>query len=125
MGNPPKEHQFTPENAAENGSKGGKAKAGSKHLSTIIRELAEDIDWDKTTLKNKNEMKAKYGKNGFKAMAYVALTKAMTGDTKAMDWLAKYGYGHKLDITSDDEPINKVIVEFRNSADKRNSNSTS
>lgn len=114
--------------AKELGSKGGKNKAGSKHLSTIIRELADDIDWDKTTLKNKDELKAKYGKNGFKAVAYVALTKAMTGDTKAMDWLAKYGYGTKIDITSGDEPLQKIIVEFRDSGspkDKRNSDTSS
>lgn len=75
----------------------GKPK-GTKHLSTIIRELADDIDWSKTTLNNKEELAKKYGKNGFKAMAYVAFTKAMTGDTRAMEWLAKHGYGEKLDI---------------------------
>jgi hypothetical protein len=91
--------------AVKNGSKGGKNKKGSKHLSTIIKELADDIDWDKTTLNNKDELKEKYGKNGFKAVVYVALTKAMTGDTRAMDWLAKYGYGQKLDITSNENDL--------------------
>lgn len=105
---------FTSENAAENGAKGGHNKKGSKHLSTIIKELADDIDWSKTTLKNKDELKAKYGKNGFKAVAYVALTKAMTGDTKAMEWLAKYGYGQKLDITSNENDLfnmNELVIK--------------
>lgn len=107
--------QFKPENAAELGSKGGKNKAGSKHLSTIIRELAEEIDWDKTTLTNKEDLKKRFGKNGFKAMCYVALTKAMTGDVRAMDWLAKYGYGQKIDLTSDYKPLKISLVEFVNS----------
>lgn len=108
---PPKATQFTTENAAENGAKGGTNKKGSLHLSTIIRELADNIDWDKTTLNNKDELKEKYGKNGFKALIYVAFTKAMTGDTKAMDWLSKNGYGTKLDITMDGE-VKLANVEF-------------
>ncbi len=111
MSNPPEGKKFTPENAAEMGAKGGANKKGSKHLSTIIQELAEDIDWDKTTLKNKDELKAKYGKNGFKAVAYVALTKAMTGDVRAMDWLAKHGYGSTLNLNVSD-PINDILDKF-------------
>lgn len=112
-----KEDNLTPfqegeERAAEAGSKGGKAKAGSKHLSTLIREVVADIDWENTTLKNKAEIKEKFGKNGWKAIVYVAVTKAITGDTKAMDWLAKNGYGTKLDITTDDEPITGINVRF-------------
>lgn len=105
MSFPNEETQFKPSNAAENGAKGGHNKKGSKHLSTIIKELADDMDWSKTTLKNKDELAKTYGKNGFKAMVYVALTKAMTGDTKAMEWLAKYGYGQKLDITSNENDL--------------------
>lgn len=89
----------------------GKPK-GTKHLSTIIQELANNIDWDKTTLKNKDELKQKYGKNGFKAVAYVALTKAMTGDTRAMEWLAKHGYGTNIDITSGGDKLNIALVEY-------------
>lgn len=91
---PPEEHRFKP---GESGNPKGKPK-GTIHLSTIIQELADDMDWSKTTLKNKEELAKTYGKNGFKAMVYVALTKAMTGDTQAMTWLAKYGYGDKLKI---------------------------
>lgn len=109
---PPKEHRFTRDNAAYMGAKGGRNKKGSKHLSTIIRELADSIDWDKTTLKNKDELKAKYGGQGWLAIVHVAFTKAMTGDTKAMEWLAKNGYGNKIDITTDDKPLNISLVEF-------------
>lgn len=107
MSFPNKDTQFKP---GESGNPKGKPK-GSKHLSTIIQELANDIDWDKTTLKNKEELKQKYGKNGFKAVAYVALTKAMTGDVQAMKWLAENGYGKHLDITSGGEKLPTVIIE--------------
>lgn len=100
---------FTSENAAELGSKGGKAKAGSKHLSTLIREIGESIDWDKTNLKNKEELKAKYGNNGWKAIVYVAWTKAMAGDPQAMKWLAENGFGKHMDITSNGETINLPV----------------
>lgn len=103
---------ITSETAAELGAKGGSAKKGSKHLSTLIRDVVADIDWENTTLKNKAEIKEKFGKNGWKAIVYVAVTKAITGDTKAMDWLAKNGYGTKLDITTDDEPITGINVHF-------------
>lgn len=95
--------------AAEIGAKGGKAKAGSKHLSTLIREIGESIDWDKTNLKNKEELKAKYGNNGWKAIVYVAWTKAMAGDPQAMKWLAENGFGKHMDITSNGETINLPV----------------
>lgn len=87
---PNKATQFQPGNPG-----GGKPK-GTKHLSTIIQELVDDIDWGLTSLKNKDELAKKYGKNGVKAMALVAFSKAMSGDTRAMDWLAKYGWGNKV-----------------------------
>lgn len=103
---------FTKENAAEMGAKGGKAKAGSKHLKTLIQEIGNNIEWDKTTLKNKAELNKLYGKNGWTALTYVAFTKAMAGDTKAMDWLSKNGYGSQLDITTGGEPIRGSLIEF-------------
>lgn len=98
--------------AAEIGALGGKAKAGSKHLSTIIREVIADIDWSKTTLKNKEQLKEMYGNNGWKAIVYVAYTKAMAGDPQAMKWLAENGFGKQFDITSDGEKIEGIRVEF-------------
>lgn len=100
------------ERAKEAGSKGGTNKKGSRHLSTLIRDLAKNIDWNLTTLKDKEGLKKKYGKNGWKAIVYVAFTKAISGDTKAMDWLAKNGFGTRIDLTTDDEPINEIRVRF-------------
>ena len=97
-GKPPKEHQFKP---GQSGNPAGKPK-GTIQLSTIIQNLAEDIDWDLTNLKSKDELKEKYGKRGFNALVYVAFSKAMSGDVKAMEWLAKHGYGEKLKLEVDD-----------------------
>jgi hypothetical protein len=108
----PNAKKFTQANAQEMGAKGGTNKKGSKHLSTLIREIGENIDWDKTTLKNKEQLKQLYGNNGWRAIVYVAMTKAMAGDTKAMDWLAKNGYGSHVDLTSNGETIKGAIIEF-------------
>jgi hypothetical protein len=102
----------TTEEAKERGAKGGRAKAGSKHLKTLIQEIGNNIEWDKTTLKDKGKMKEMYGKNAWTAITYVAFTKAAAGDIKAMDWLAKNGYGSQLDITSGGEPIRGSLIEF-------------
>lgn len=115
---------ITSETAAELGAKGGKAKLGSKHLSNLIKEIGDNIDWDKTTLKDKGKLKEQYGNNGWKAVVYVAMTKAISGDMKAMDWLSANGFGKKLDITSDDEPINKVIVEWAKPIEPNKDNNT-
>jgi hypothetical protein len=90
--------------AREAGSKGGLNKKGTKHLCTIIKDIGDNIDWDKTTLKNNEKMKALYGNSGWKALVYVAFTKALAGDSKAMDWLAKNAFGTKLDITAENIP---------------------
>lgn len=100
------------ERAAEIGALGGHAKAGSKHLSTIIRQIGENIDWSKTTLKNKEQMQQLYGNNGWKAIVYVAWTKAMAGDPQAMKWLAENGFGKNIDITTGGDKLNIALVEF-------------
>lgn len=90
----------------------GKPK-GTKHLSTLIRNIGDDIDWNKTTLKDREAMQKRYGKNAWEAITYVAFTKAMSGDDKAMRWLADNGFGKHLDITTDGEKLNSVaLVEF-------------
>lgn len=89
----------------------GKPK-GTKHLSTIIKNIGENIDWSKTTLKDKEVLKNKYGKNAWEAIVYVAFTKAISGDDKAMKWLSENGFGKNIDITSGGEKINISLVEF-------------
>lgn len=101
--------------AKELGAKGGKAKLGSKHLTTLIREVGSNIDWSKTSLKDKDKMRQLYGTNAWEAITYVAFTKAMAGDPKAMEWLAKNGFSLNIDITSDGKRINFTPEELAKS----------
>lgn len=101
---------FDSERAREAGQKS--SKKGTRHLKTIIQEIGNNIDWSKTTLKDKEGMKAKYGNNAWEAITYVALTKAMTGDPKAMDWLSKNGYDTNIDVTIDGEALTPLLVKF-------------
>lgn len=100
----------------------GKPK-GTKHLKTIIQEIGHNIDWDKTTLKDKDRMKELYGNNAWKAIVYVAVTMAAAGDIKAMDWLAKNGYGTNIDVTSDGERITGATITFSDHPKAHNSSS--
>lgn len=105
------EQNLIPAKKGEIRNPNGKPK-GTRHLSTIIRNIMEDIDWGKTNLKNKDEVQAKYGTKGWDALTYVAVTKAMAGDPQAMKWLADNGFGKKIDLTTDDEPITGINVNF-------------
>lgn len=102
------EQNLIPAKKGEVRNPNGKPK-GTKHLSTIIRNILDDVDWSKTNLKNKDEVQKKYGNKGWDALTYVAITKAMAGDPQAMKWLAENGYGKQMDITSNGETINLPV----------------
>ena len=105
------EQNLIPAKKGEIRNPNGKPK-GTRHLSTIIRNIMEDIDWSKTNLKNKDEVQAKYGTKGWDALTYVAVTKAMAGDPQAMKWLAENGYGKQVDITSNGETLRGATITF-------------
>jgi len=111
---------FDSDSARKAGQKS--SKAGSKHLKTLIQEIGNNIDWDKTTLKDKAQMKALYGNNAWQALTYVAFTKAMAGDPKAMDWLAKNGYGQNIDVTTNGKELPTPIMRVDNGILRDNSN---
>ena len=82
-------------------------KPGFKHLSTHIQELLNDEKF-KAWVSD-----PRYGAVEFTGRPMEAIIKAMTirainGDHKAADWIAKYGYGSKVDVdvTSQGESIN-------------------
>ncbi len=94
--------------------KSGKDGTKGKHLKTLIQEIGNNIDWSKTTLKNKDQLKQMYGNNGFKALVYVAMTKALAGDPQAMKFIAENGFGKHLDITSNGKDVQAIpmVVDF-------------
>jgi hypothetical protein len=83
----------------QSGNPSGKPK-GTKHLSTWIRELMEDETFDEKLTDGTIVRGAP-----IKAILTVLLTKAVHGDMKAIDLIGKYGYGTRLDLTSDDQPL--------------------
>jgi len=78
----------------QSGNPSGKPK-GAKHLSTLIQELMEDDSF---------EYKLKDGSvlSGapIRAIITTLIIKALDGDMRAFDLLSKYGYGNKVDLTS-------------------------
>lgn len=88
---------FTSETAAIAGAKGGANKKGSKHLSTHIQEMLNDEDFETQVLDAKTGIKEFKGAP-IKAIIATARHKAIHGDDKAREWLAKYGYGQKFEV---------------------------
>lgn len=109
---PPKETRWKP---GQSGNPDGKPK-GTKHLSTHIKEMLEDDNFE-LKLKDGSILKGR----PVEAIIKTAVAKAVSGDMRAFDMLGKYGYGTKLDLTSDGEKINVALVEFVNSEQESNS----
>jgi hypothetical protein len=71
--------------------RGGKPK-GAIHLSTMIQNyLNEDIEPENLDPK-------KVGKTRMAALVATAYIKADGGDNKWAEWLARYGYGTKMEV---------------------------
>lgn len=112
MANPnPRTDQLAPHQWKEgqSGNPNGKQK-GTKNLSTIVKELLENenFEWDLLPTKARDFSK-KIGLPG-KAIAIVAYIKALSGNVQAMEWLRKTGYGDKVDITSDGKQIEAPLI---------------
>lgn len=84
---------------------------GSINLATHIRNLLNDENFEILLTKPyKNSTKFKGAPA--KAIVLTAIHKAVDGDHRWADWLAKYGYGTKIELSND--PDNPVTI----SADK-------
>jgi hypothetical protein len=101
---------FDSESARKAGQKS--SKKGSKHLSTHIKQMLEDENFE-LKMKDGSILKGR----PVEAIIKTAVAKAVSGDMRAFDMLGKYGYGSKLDITSDGEKLEGVVVEIVKSKD--------
>lgn len=83
----------------------GKPK-GTIHLSTHIQNMLNDPEF---------ELKLKDGSllKGAPIVAIIktAVAKSVSGDTRAMEWLAKHGYGEKLRLEIDD-PRKEILKNY-------------
>jgi hypothetical protein len=91
------DQNLKPWKSGQSGNPAGKPK-GTKHLSTWIQELMEDENFVRKLANGKTKKEAPV-----KAIVATLIQKAVDGDMKAFDLLAKYGYGTKVDITSKDQ----------------------
>lgn len=82
----------------------GKPK-GTKHLSTWIQELMNDEEFE-TYVQDAKEGWKPYKGAPVKAIVRVAMLKALSGDNKWAEWIGKFGYGSKLDVTSNGNTVN-------------------
>ena len=124
--NPKTEHlEVTRWQAGQSGNPAGKPK-GTKNLSSWIRDMLEDESFTQK-LKNGKTVKGA----PVQAVVKTLIEKAIQGDMKAFDLLARYGYGTKVDVTTastnvnlypdlselTDEEINSRLAELRQSQD--------
>ena len=83
----------------------GKPK-GTKHISTHIREMLDDPNFE-IKLKDGETLKGR----PIEAIIKTAIIKAVSGDMKAFDILAKHGFGnwHRIDV---ENPIDKILEKY-------------
>ena len=91
----PSKQNLKPWQPGQSGNPAGKPK-GTKHLSTYIKELMTDDEFEITLRDNKTKQ-VKFEGIPVRALIYVAMQKALDGDVSAMNWLAKYGWKQPLD----------------------------
>lgn len=84
---------------------GGKPK-GTLHLSTHIQNALNDPDFE-VKLKDGSLLKTM----PVKAIINTAIAKSIDGDTRAMEWLAKHGYGEKIKFELDN-PVSEILKKF-------------
>lgn len=93
------EQNLKPWKPGQSGNPAGKPR-GTKHLSTWIQEMMEDDTFTHKLASGQTKKEAPV-----KAIVSTLIKKAIEGDMRAIDLLAKYGYGTKLDLTSKDQPL--------------------
>lgn len=94
----------------------GKPK-GTKHMSTWIKEMLNDPDFE---LKLKNGTIIKGAPMG--AIIKTAIAKAVSGDMRAFDILGKYGFGTKVDVTTNGKELPTPIMKLNDGVLPNNSN---
>lgn len=97
----------------QSGNPAGKP-PGTLSLSTHIQNLLNDPDFDAWVFNGRAY--EEYKGAPMRAVIKAQAVKAMTGDTKAADWLAKYGYGTKIEVSGPEGQPVVALVEFMDAA---------
>lgn len=85
--------QFKP---GQSGNPAGRPK-GSKNLSTLIQNMLMDEEFT-TMLPDARDGWKEFKGAPAKAIVHTAMIRAIQGDLKAAEWLAKYGHGTKVEV---------------------------
>jgi hypothetical protein len=102
-----KRTQFKPGQA---GSPAGEPK-GAISLSARIQRMLNDEDFE-IYLPNSRDGLREFKGAPAEAIIRTAIIKAIQGDMKCADWLARYGYGTKAELFGEDGSPIKAVVEF-------------
>lgn len=79
-------------------SRRGSKLKGSKHLSSYIRDILEDEKFEYKLPSGKKEIGPP-----IISILHALVHKAISGDLKAIDLLAKYGYSKKVEVNFDED----------------------
>lgn len=111
--------QFKP---GESGNPAGKPK-GSKHINTWIQELVEDEEFEAKLFDAKSMSVVDFKGAPIKAIVGAAVNEALLSNDPnvrkaAREWLAKYGWPAKNEISGPDGGPVVALVEFVDADDK-------
>lgn len=99
---PPEDTKWKP---GQSGNPKGKPK-GAIHISTHIQNMLNDPNF---------ELKLKSGEiykgAPMEAIIKTAIAKAMSGDMRAFEQLAKHGYGNTINLNMND-PLKDILTKF-------------
>lgn len=94
----------------QSGNPAGKPK-GTISLATRIQRMLNDEDFE-TYLPDSRDGWKEFKGAPAEAIVRTAMLKAIQGDEKSREWLAKYGYGTKIELTGEEGGPVKAVVEF-------------
>lgn len=96
----------------QSGNPAGRPK-GIKSLSTVVRRLLADEKFFAALTKGNDKLekliKSLPNKNGADALTGAMLMTALKGDARSADWLRKTGYGDRIDVTMEDNPVIPIL----------------
>lgn len=91
-------------------------KPGTKQLSTHIRSMLADPEFiNKLNTKVKGDLRKAdptYQDIPVKAIIATAIIRAIKGERDSREWLAKYGFGTKIELSGPDDGPIRALVEF-------------
>lgn len=111
MSNPnPQLGNLKPFTGADDPRRVNGAPKGTKHIATWIKDMLNDEEFE-TLLTHPIKGYVEFKGAPLKAIIETAIKRAIAGDYRWADWLAKHGYGTKI-IHDVDEDAPLALVRF-------------